>query len=162
MIISLSSRMVREPPSFRSSRKWASRSVAFLPRSFIYSLSWLSITVRNLERKRGMQWITFTLGELCSWLIHSSSTIGASYSLQVSNFWQTAPINPSRSKFVLQRLANLILLGVKTAEYGVFNSIVHLFCKISNFLVWPGNQCYYLLKDPIEVFILEYEFSICL
>jgi hypothetical protein len=65
-------------------------------------------------------------------------------------------MNPSRSKFVLQRLVTKgTLLSVEAAEYGVFYPVVNFFRKVSDLLVWTCDESYYLLKDPIEVFVLK-------
>ena len=76
-ITSESSRSVLYEASFKSLRKWLSYSRAFLPRSELCS-SWASITAKNLFRSLGMYCMTLTLGDECSWSIHSIKTMGAS------------------------------------------------------------------------------------
>ena len=74
-----------------------------MPRSLLGSSSFASIAFRNLGTNLCMKLVTLTEGELCSWLIHSSSTIGASCSVQVSNLLQTESIKASSLNGILTR-----------------------------------------------------------
>lgn len=99
MITSLSSTMFLEADSFKSSKNLSSNSFAFLPRSLS---SWASIADKNFCRNLGIWWVTLTDGEECNWLIHSSKTMGASFSLHYSNLVHTELMNESRSNCILE------------------------------------------------------------
>lgn len=100
-MICLSSDMDLDELSLRSCKNLDRRSFAFLPRSLFGSSSFASIAFKNLGTNLCMKLVTLTDGELWSWLIHSRSTIGASYSVHVSNLLQTELIKASSLNGIL-------------------------------------------------------------